>query len=214
MTRFDLIPDDYRQLTALRAGCLRTLYGLVAMVVFTLLSVGGLHMWQNDMRTQIELLEQRQQISLAQREQLKNTNDSAAELERQLRLLSGLRGGTPAPLLFKAIDRALIEGDVWFVDWEFLRAGTSVEKVPDDRATGYFIIADVEKESDEAWLIESRMRVQGQAKDHSALSKFVRRLFAQPEIEDIRIVSTTLTSQDGYVEFELKVTVNNGSVQA
>jgi hypothetical protein len=56
------------------------------------------------------------------------------------------------------------------------------------------------------------MTIKGQAKDHAALSRFVRKLFEQPEIQDVRILNTSRLSDERIVNFDLAVTVNSGSV--
>jgi hypothetical protein len=54
------------------------------------------------------------------------------------------------------------------------------------------------------------MTIQGQARDHSALSGFVRRLFEQTEIDDVRIRRTSLnrSNQSGVVDFDLAIVLN------
>ena len=52
------------------------------------------------------------------------------------------------------------------------------------------------------------MKIRGQAKDHSALSGFVRRLYQQPEIQDVRILNTAVAAGSRYVDFNLAIVVN------
>lgn len=51
------------------------------------------------------------------------------------------------------------------------------------------------------------MTIRGRASDHSALSGFVKNLFAQPEIEDVRVQRTFAQPDRGknVVNFELAV---------
>ena len=58
--------------------------------------------------------------------------------------------------------------------------------------------------------VQTNMTIRGQARDHSALSGFVQRLFAQPEIDDVRIRRTSLISDDRAeaVDFELAIVLN------
>ena len=58
------------------------------------------------------------------------------------------------------------------------------------------------------------MTIRGQVRDHSALSRFVRRLFEQPEIEDIRIFNTALSGDREFVNFNLAVTVNSNGASS
>jgi len=57
------------------------------------------------------------------------------------------------------------------------------------------------------------MTIRGQALDYSALSGFVSRLLERPEIEDVRVLRSTLKKQrdSRLVEFNLAVTVANGT---
>ena len=54
------------------------------------------------------------------------------------------------------------------------------------------------------------MKLQGQAIDHVAMSKFVLNLTQQPEIENVRIVNSRLTivNQVKVVEFSLDIVVS------
>jgi hypothetical protein len=134
------------------------------------------------------------------------------ELERQYRLLSDLRSGAAAGDMFVTIDRALTSDDVWFRNWQFQRAGVMVGKEVRTVNSGYFVVVpDGEEQlaSDEL-RVQTHMAIRGQARDHSALSSFVRRLFVQPEIDDIRIRRTSLIdrSRADTVDFELAVVLN------
>jgi hypothetical protein len=134
-------------------------------------------------------------------------------LESQLALLRELRSGAAAREMFLTLDRVLINGEVWFLDWEFQRAGSMVKQNEKEQAvnTGYFIIVQSNEDTgtSEAWKIETHMNIRGQAKDHSALSRFVRRLFEQPEIKDVRILNTTRARGREMVEFRLAIIVKN-----
>ena len=136
-----------------------------------------------------------------------------AEYERQLGLLRGLRAGAAVDEIFAIIDRALTERDLWFLDWEFRRAGVVVDGAQRGVETGYFVIVDEENNngSDRDWQVETHMTIHGQAKDHQALSTFVRALFDQSEIKDVNVQKTSSTSYGNgrVVEFDMTITLNS-----
>lgn len=211
MTEIDLIPTDYRNRIWLQ-GQARTIAGVVLLLVAVLMLVlGALHILSGSTNTRIADLQTKQAITAQQREQLSQLDGKRAELESRLALLGGLRSGAAAPAMFVTIDRAMVEGDVWFQGWEFNRAGTVVERKQETTSNGYFIIMPASNgtESSEAWKIETHMKIRGQAKDHSALSGFVRRLYQQPEIHEVRILNTSVAANSQFVDFNLAVTVNS-----
>lgn len=163
---------------------------------------------------EIATLQQQQAITTQQREALTHLHETRDSLGQQLTLLNGLRSGASASTMFITIDRSLTGGEVWFQDWQFQRAGSTVAEPVEPASNGYFIIMSNNSDNTtEAWKIETHMTIRGQARDHSALSRFVRRLYEQPEIQDIRILNTSLASNREFVDFNLAVTVNaNGPV--
>ena len=110
------------------------------------------------------------------------------------------------------IDRSLPGPEVWLTNWKFRRAGTPVEEKPSAVSTGYFIVvpAGSERKQEETWKIETHMNIQGQALDHVAMSKFVLNLTQQPEIENVRIVSSRQNevNQTKVVDFSLDIVVS------
>ena len=214
MTEIDLIPGDYRRMTWLRGRARTTAIVIMAALLFTITTSALLHVLAGRLDREITDLQSMQAISNQQRDALTRLDDHRAALERKLGLLTGLRGGTEAMQMFVTIDRAMQAGDVWLLDWEFKRAGTTVENKPEITSNGYFILIPSEegRESTEAWKIETHMTFRGQARDHSALSGFVRRLYHQPEIQDVRILDTTRNPRGDVVDFRLAVTVNSAGV--
>ena len=61
----------------------------------------------------------------------------------------------------------------------------------------------------EAWLIETQMKIDGEALDHAALSGFVSRLVSQAAIHSVRVVrtETVVVQQRPLVRFSLDVVV-------
>lgn len=210
MAEIDLIPTDYRNRVWLQ-GRARVLAGAtVLLLVLLFAAMAVLHTLSARADTRIAELQSLQAITARQRDQLTRLDGERAELEGQLTLLGGLRGGAVASRMFETIDRALVDGEVWFSSWDFNRAGSVVEHRPEAKSNGYFIIlpAAGKAQGNEAWMIETHMKIHGQAKDHSALSGFVRRLYQQPEIRDVRILNTAVNAGSRYVDFNLAIVVS------
>lgn len=188
----------------------RTAVAMVVMVTMAAAMFTVLNYLVAQVDRDVSVLQKRQAITTQQREALTQLNEQKKSLHHQLELLSGLRSGASASAMFVAIDRAITDGDVWFQNWQFQRAGTSVEKPAEPASNGYFIIMPASSDKKTAaWKIETHMTIRGQARDHSALSRFVRQLFAQPDIQDVRILNTSLAANREFVDFNLAVTVNS-----
>ena len=211
MTEIDLVPGDYRRLTWLRGRVRVAVTVILAAVFLSVALFAGLRVWSVSMDRQIATLQSKQAITNKQREALTQLNVHKSALQRKLELLTGLRGGAEAVQMFVTIDRAMQDDEVWFLDWNFQRAGTTVKNTPETTSNGYFILIPAEdgKRSNEAWKIDTHMTFRGQARDHSALSSFVRRLYRQQDIQDVRILDTTRKANGSVVEFRLAVTVNS-----
>lgn len=218
MTEVDLIPGDYRLRLRLGRSIRSVALAVVAVLAVTLIAVAALRYRLAQVSSEIASLQQQQAISARQREALASFTATRDRYQHQLALLQGLRSGTTAVSMFESIDQALSGDDVWFLDWEFQRAGSAVHDVEKARNTGYFIVlpAGTDDAGEEAWKIETHMSIRGQARDHAALSRFVRRLLEQPEIQDVRILNTALreTGPQRVVEFELAVIVNTAAMDS
>jgi hypothetical protein len=212
MPEFDLVPRDYRLRQMLRSR-LRT--GAIVLVCLIAVS-GGAHLGLNyvseGMKAEIDILKKNRSITARQIRQLRGLTDNRDTLQSQLSFLTGLRGGAEAPLMFVVVGRAMVEEEVWFESWEFKRAGFEVPR-DERRSNGYFVTMPAvggEKEQN-LWKIETHMDVRGKAVDHAALSRFVARLFHQPEISDVRIKHSQLGSDGRFIEFSLVMTVDNSA---
>lgn len=214
MTEIDLVPGDYRRLSWLRGRARTTVGFILAALLVSVLAWAALHFLSARLESEIATLQSKQAITNQQREALTQLDDHKSVLQRKLELLTGLRGGAKAVQMFVTIDRAIKEGEVWFLDWEFRRAGSAVEHKPEKNSNGYFILMPAEngQAGTDAWKIETHMTLRGQARDHSALSGFVRRLYRERAIEDVRILDTTRQPQNDVVDFRLAVTVNSAEV--
>ena len=212
MNEIDLFPDELRkQLLFTRwfkyAGYTVVLLTILSVVAFVLLREASARIEE-----QIQQFQSQREITTANSRQLEQLNQQKSDLQQQLDLLGGLRSGASAEQMFLMIDRALPGSDVWLTNWKFRRAGTPIDQRQQAVSTGYFIVipADNQNRPAETWQIETHMTIQGQALDHSAMSRFVLNLTQQPEIENVRIVNTR--SNQGkrvrLVDFSLDIVVS------
>ena len=212
MADIDLIPQDYRnqrtQLSVLRKYAVS--FGVVNLLVLVLALLLG--QTSKSVATEAAELKMANAITQQQQAQLEQLQTQQSEYERQLGLLRGLRAGAAVDEIFTIVDRALKGRDLWFLDWQFRRAGVVVNGEQRGIETGYFVIVDEDqKASDDEWKVETRMTIRGQAKDHQALSTFVRALFDQREIKDVKLQKTSATSYGNgrVVEFDMTISLNS-----
>lgn len=211
MNDIDLIPNAYRtrrwQALWLKTSAI-LLAGLFVAIAVALVM---LNTATAKTKERVDALQVRQTVTAQQRVDLEQLITKKSELEQQFELLSSLRSGAAAEDMFVAIDRALTSDDLWFVEWQFERAGVMIGAGVRTVNTGYFIVVPdgAYRSLDGAIRVQTNMTIRGQSRDHSALSSFVRRLFAQPEIDDVRIRRTSINSNGRIraVDFELDVTI-------
>jgi len=212
MSDIDLIPQAYRTWRWQSRWIKRTALLLGGLVGILILGSSALGVATANARSRVEALQHRQAVTAQQRADLERLGAEKTEYERQFRLLSGLRSGAAAEDMFVTIDRTLTSDDVWFLEWQFQRAGVMAGEEVRTVNTGYFIVVPegADQLAADDLRVQTHMTIRGQARDHSALSGFVRRLFAQPEIDDIRIGRTTLnrSKQTSTVSFDLEVVLN------
>ena len=212
MNEIDLFPDDLRKRLLFNRWFRLT---AILILVLTLLTVAAFVLLREAnarIDQQIQFFQSQREITTANRQQLEQLNQQKKNLMQQLNLLSGLRSGASAEQMFVMIDRSLPGPEVWLTNWKFRRAGTPVEESQQAVNTGYFIVipADNQSNKEETWKIETHMNIQGQALDHVAMSKFVLNLTQQPEIENVRIVSSSQTevNRTKVVDFSLDIVVS------
>lgn len=213
MAELDLIPSDYRRLRALRSWLARAAVAYLALLAVLILCRAALAFGVSSRSAQLALLDialAREQGQQAQLAALQQQRDAA---QQNLRILEGLRGGVAAVEVFQVIDRAA-DPTVWFLDWKFRRAGEIVEKDAVGVQTGYFIVLPPESRApnearERGWLLQTHMQIHAQARDHSSLAGFVRRLVEQPEIAEARVLETSTARQGAaeVIDFELAVVV-------
>lgn len=189
------------------------------MIAFSVLNVlvlvfaGVLGHLSTQASARIQELKSQSAITEQQQSQLEQLSTEQREYEQRWSLLRGLRAGAAVEDIFKIIDQALVNDDLWFEDWSFRRAGVVVDGETRTVETGYFVIVSAEEQSTEApeWQVETHMVLEGRALDHQALSTFVRSLFEQPDIKDVSVQSTSLTNYANgrVVSFDLTIVLNS-----
>lgn len=214
MDEIDLIPEEYRR-KRLFVNWLKHFW--VALGLVTLVMVGGfigLKQTNAELTKNIQNLKSQRALASENTGQLKQLLAQRDGLQQQLNLLAGLRSGSSAEQMFMTMDHALPGPQVWITKWSFRRAGSAVENSTETVNTGYFIVVPSGRgdKKQEAWKIDTWMEVQGQALDHVAMSEFVSSLTRQPEIDNVRIVSTRLNQSQNIklVDFSLEIIVSAG----
>ncbi len=215
MHEIDLIPQEFHRRQMVVGWFKFAGFSLVLITVLIISSFAWLKVESGRLQQGIEQLQSQKDITSSHRAQLEELTQKKKDLDQQLKLLAGLRSGAAAEQMFVTIDRALPNEDVWITGWRFRRAGTPVEIVDETVSTGYFIVipqgsGNNKQQEKETWKIETHMTIKGQSMDHAALSEFVLNLTRQPEIEDVRVVSTQLAeiNQVKLVNFNLDVVVS------
>ncbi|PLY15053.1 MAG: hypothetical protein C0631_07955 [Sedimenticola sp.] len=211
MHDIDLIPEDYRR----GKSQSRRLRGVLIAGILILLANGigfaVIKYLSQQVETDIRLLEGQRNISNQQHSELNRLQDEHRGLDVQWQLLKGLQGGVSAERILLTVDRALKGDDVWFMNWQFTRAGVMTRLEDEAINSGYFIVVPRSGtgKSEEGLKIETHMTIDGQAVDHSALSEFVSRLIDQPGITNVKVLRTTLREQQEakLVDFSLAISV-------
>ena len=213
MAELDLIPQDYRDWLSRRAMLHQ--YAIVFLVINMLIlgSSGVFAHFSKGAAERIRDLQMQSAITEQQQIQLESLREQQAEYERRWSLLRGLRAGAAVEDIFQIIDEALVSDDLWFLDWRFRRAGVVVNGETRDVETGYFVIVLENGDYDENidWKVETLMTVSGQARDHQALSTFVRALFERSSIRDVSVRKTSRANyaNGSVVSFELGIVLNS-----
>ncbi len=213
MAELDLIPQDYRNWLKQRWMFRQYVIVFAILNVLVLASSGVLAQMSKSATGTVRDLQSQSAITEQQQLQLEQLREQQTEYERRWSLLRGLRAGAAVEDIFRIIDRALTNNDLWFVDWRFRRAGVVVDGETRDVETGYFLIVleDGSYDGNTEWQVETHMTVNGQAREHQALSNFVRALFEQDSIRDVSVQKTSLIDYAGgrVVEFELAIILNS-----
>lgn len=211
----NLIPEDYKRYLQQLHMLKRWGLLMLAFIVVSISASSAFSYKASEYQKEIVVLERKKAISSQQRNLLQSLQKDHIKLVGKHDVLEKLRGGALAENMFVTVDRAMDGNSVWFKSWRFDRAGSKTSEPPKGVNTGYFIIIPdgerADKKTQEAWKIQTHMEVDGEAKDHDALSSFVRRLLQQPQIGDVRIISTRqqTTADITVVNFRLAIIVNS-----
>lgn len=213
MAELDLIPQDYRDRLQQHAELRRFAVLFAILNVIILASSGAFGHLSKQASVRIQELKSQSAITEQQQLQLEELSAQQKEYEQRWSLLRGLRAGAAVDDIFRIIDRAIANKDIWFEDWSFRRAGVVVDGETRGVETGYFVVvpADGQPAETPEWQVETHMVLEGRALDHQALSTFVRALFEQPDIKDVSVQRTSLTNyaNDRVVSFDLTIILNS-----
>lgn len=213
MADIDLIPADYRLWRTQQATVRRYLAAIAVVNMLVLIGGAALARSASNTKTHVSELQTQNAITQQQQEQLQLLGDRQAEYERRWSLLRSLRAGAAVDGIFALIDNALVAGDLWFLDWSFRRAGVTVDGEARGVETGYFIVVQEPGKPavDHEIAVQTHMTIHGQAKDHQALSKFVRALLEQTGIRDVNVRKTSQTdyANGRVVDFDMTVVLNS-----
>jgi len=213
MAELDLIPDDYRNRLKQRAE-LRQFAVLFAILnIVVLASAGAFGQLSKQASVRIQELKSQSAITEQQQLRLEALSAQQKEYEQRWSLLRGLRAGAAVEDIFRIIDRAIVNDDIWFENWSFRRAGVVVDGEARGVETGYFVVVPADGQPTETpeWQVETHMVLEGRALDHQALSTFVRALFEQPDIKDVSVQRTSLMdyANGRVVSFDLNIILNS-----
>ncbi len=209
----DLIPESYRERLMIRRWCHLFLISLVLLIVLIIIAKVTVSMQTSRFKTQISTLQKDKVFNIQQQQNYNELVRLETRLQKKLEILDGLRGGPAVQQILLAIDRVM-NGNVWFTRWSFYRAGELTEVKPQAVQTGYFIIIPQDtagNSTQQAWKLNTHMKIVGQARNHTRLSAFVADLLKQPEINDVKVIKSTLRSYTEHqvVDFNIVVTINN-----
>lgn len=215
MASVDLIPAEYRYWTWQLLWLRRSIAIYIAVFAITLLSYFVFSNQAEQYHKQLVELQDKQAVTQLQQSTLEALTDQSIELQRQWDLLNGLRGGVAVTDILLDIDKALTDEQVWFVDWQFNRAGEIVDQQLSLEESGYFIMIKRNNSSDaapEKWRINSHIKIKGEAIDHVAFSTFIQKLLDRPSVADVRVVNTRMQAVQDLTEvigFEIAVLIDN-----
>lgn len=215
MADIDLIPREYRYWLWQLAWLKKSAVGLLATLLLATVGYFYLDITATSTQKELQAMQQQKAITQQQQHELEQLSNNKEELARQWSLLNGLRGGTSVESILTVVDKALLDQQVWFLDWQFARAGQTAKPKQQTTNTGYFVVASGSNKGEPAmpdrWHVDTHITIRGQAIDHAAFSGFVQRLLKQAEIADVKVVKTALSriSDINIVDFDIAILVNN-----
>ncbi len=213
MHELDLIPASYRERLKIKRWCRQFFFAFAGVLIVVFGFRFAIISKAMAVNSKIAVLQKEKQSSIEQQQKYNELVSEEVKLRKQLETLNGLRGGPSANQILYAVDRVM-KNDVWFTRWTYTRAGLVTQVQPSAVQKGYFIIIPQETNASpnqQAWKLDTHMEISGQALDHASLSAFVSNLIKQPEIDDVKVINTSLKSyiNSQIVEFNLVVIINN-----
>lgn len=209
----NLIPNEYRVQLRKQQMIVRSLFAVVIVNGLLASTALALKLSTQQTNSDIATLRTANAIAEQQSEQLVSLKATEEELRQRWSLLRGLRAGAAIEDIFAIIDRSVVMGDLWFLNWRFLRAGVTLDGRERDIETGYFIVVDTSAEprTERRFEVRTEMSISGQAKDHQALSEFVRALYSQPDVVKINLAKTTRGDYGAgvVVNFDLSISLTS-----
>ncbi len=209
----DLIPASYKERFKIQRWCHFFIIALILVILLTVTFRLHINSKSKSIQNTITTLQRDKSFNLQQQQTYNDLLTVESRLNKQLEILQGLQGGAPVRKTLMVIDRVLNK-NIWFLHWNFKRAGEIVNLPPETVQTGYFIIIPPENNKtgkQQTWKLDTHMEIKGQARDHSSFSIFVQDLLNQSEIDDVKIVNTQMTPyiDTQVIDFNIVIVINN-----
>lgn len=213
MSDMDLIPGDYRQGQGLKRLVNR--FFLACLLVASL--IGGTRLllayliWRENV--QVVSLERQAQVTEQNKSRTEAYRQQMQVTQQQLAALNELRGRDRVALFLTAIDESFSEG-IWFDGVHFMRGTTTgtLENLPGASKGGILVVpvgaAGVQS-------LESNLGVEivGHAVNHSLLAEFMRRLGANAQVADLRLIDTSTRNYTTVQVVDFKLTLQMKKAQ-
>ncbi len=185
MHEIDLIPAAYKRQKNAKKMLVR-FAGVYALLFLTLL-VGKAYLSYKTtiLNKEIAQLQEQQQAFSTRKQTYSQLQEQSSAVKKQLAFVELIQQGGGADKLFQVFDRVL-EGQVWMESWSYTAADLAAE------------------ESAQAG--QMKINIKGHALDHLAMSKFIERLIAQPEINNVEVKNSSMVNAlANTVAFEMEV---------
>lgn len=185
MHEMDLIPESYRRVQ--KAKRMLIGFGALYVLLITLIIAGKvvLNMNTTKVNNQMTILQEEKKTITEQDIEISRLKSERTVVLKQLEFVELLQKGGAAGKTFQVFDRVL-NNTVWMDEWS------------------YQAVALEEQDSEQKNLLD--IKVKGKAIDHAALSAFVERLLAEPEINDVVVIkSAMLAKGESIVSFDMEI---------
>ena len=216
MAEMDLIPNDYRRNRARRSLLRKFLYacGLVLAIIILSKTLLTYMIWSENVG--VVKLEQQLNITEQNKARAAEFQQRKQVTEKQLAALNELRGRDRVAQFLQAIDVSLNEG-VWFDSIHFMRHAktTTLSNSSGAPASGIIVVGKNATDA-EGLNINQGVEIVGHAASHTLLAEFMRKLGAQPNIVDLRLLNTSLRNYTTMqvVDFSLNLVIDTNPEEA